>query len=93
MLRAGTSGTAHVREASRARSDSEFTSMLGGALQETDETQLWLELLQEECGVRGEAIAAVEREAGELMAIISTMILRTRQRLKQPRANEPPVSP
>lgn len=92
MLRAGTSVAAHVREASRARSDSEFTSKLGGALQETDETQLWLELLREECGVRGETFAAVEQEAGELMAIMSTMILRTRQRLKQPRANEPSAS-
>lgn len=51
LLRAGTSVTAHVREASRARSEAEFISKLGGALQEADETQLWLELLNEECGI------------------------------------------
>ena len=50
-LRAGTSVAAHVREASRARSDSEFTAKLGGALQEADENLLWLELLRESCGV------------------------------------------
>lgn len=44
-LRSGTSVAAHIREASRARSDAEFKSKLGGALQEADETQLWLELL------------------------------------------------
>ena len=36
LLRAGASVAAHVREASRARSDAEFISKLGGALQEAD---------------------------------------------------------
>ena len=39
MLRAGTSVAAHTREASRARSDAEFISKLGGALQEADEPE------------------------------------------------------
>jgi four helix bundle protein len=51
LLRSGTSVAAHVREASRARSDDEFISKLGGALQEADESALWLELLREECGI------------------------------------------
>src|ERR1043166_3595122 len=48
LLRSGTSVAAHVREASRARSDDEFVSKVGGALQETDESALWLELLRED---------------------------------------------
>lgn len=92
MLRAGTSVAAQVREASRARSDSEFTSKLGGALQETDETQLWPELLQEECGVNGDAITAVKKEAGELMVILTTMIHRTRQRLERSGEKAPPAA-
>ncbi|MEI7937322.1 MAG: four helix bundle protein [Verrucomicrobiota bacterium] len=36
LLRSGTSVAAHVREASRARSDDEFVSKLGGALQEAE---------------------------------------------------------
>ncbi|MGA9778094.1 MAG: four helix bundle protein [Limisphaerales bacterium] len=51
LLRSGTSVAARVHEASRSRSDDEFTSKLGGALQEADESQLWLELLREECGI------------------------------------------
>ena len=51
LLRSGTSVAAHVREASHARSDEEFVSKLGGALQEADESLLWLELLREECGI------------------------------------------
>jgi four helix bundle protein len=46
LLRSGTSVAAHVRETSRARSEEEFVSKLGGALQEADESALWLELLQ-----------------------------------------------
>src|SRR3954462_12860492 len=48
MLRSGTSVAAHVREASRARSDDEFYAKIGVALQEADETPMWLELLKED---------------------------------------------
>ena len=77
MLRSGTSVAAHTREASRARSDAEFVSKLGGALQETDETQLWLELLREECGISATDTQPIEQEANELMAIMTTMVRRT----------------
>lgn len=53
LLRSGTSVAAHSREASRARSDSEFCSKLDGLLQEADESQLWLELLRDDCGIKG----------------------------------------
>jgi len=78
MLRAGTSVAAHVREASRARSDDEFVSKLGGALQEADESQLWLELLREECGIDFDFTKPMEKEADELMAIMTTMINKTK---------------
>ena len=78
LLRSGTSVPAHVREASRARSNEEFVSKLGGALQETDESQLWLELLREECGVEPKLTQPLERESSELMAIFTTMINRTK---------------
>ena len=45
LLRSGT----HAREASRARSDSEFCSKLDGLLQEADESQFWIEPLREDC--------------------------------------------
>ena len=80
MFRAGTSVAAHVREASRARSDDEFVSKLGGALQETDETELWLELLREECGIDAALTKPLEQEANELMAIMTTMINKTKSK-------------
>ena len=77
LLRAGTSVAAHVREASRARSEVEFISKLGGALQEADESQLWLELLREECRIEPSFTESIEKESDELIAIITTMIRRT----------------
>jgi four helix bundle protein len=74
MIRAGTSVAAHVREASRARSDAEFVSKLGGALQECDECQLWLEYLREECGIDASLTQSAEAEADELIAIMTTII-------------------
>ena len=80
MLRSGTSVAAHCREASRARSNAEFASKLGGGLQEADETQLWLELLREECGIDSAITQPLEQEADELIAILSTIIRRTGQK-------------
>jgi four helix bundle protein len=82
LLRAGTSVAAHVREASRARSDAEFISKLGGALQETDETQLWLELLSEECRIQSSLTNPMRQEADELIAIMTTMVRRTEEKQK-----------
>ena len=78
MLRSGTSVAAHVREANRARSSVDFIAKLGGACQEADETQLWLELLREDCSINAESTQPLEQEASELIAIMTTMINRSR---------------
>ena len=79
LLRSGTSVAAHVREASRARSTAEFSSKVNGALQEADESQLWLELLNEDCGIRGPEIEALLQETSELLAIFVTIANKTRR--------------
>ena len=83
LLRSGTSVAAHIREASRARSDDEFVSKLGGALQEADESMLWLELLREECGIEAALTQPQEAESSELIAIFTTMINRTKEKQRQ----------
>ena len=80
LLRSGTSVAAHAREASRARSDAEFCSKLDGLLQEADESQLWLELLREDCGVTGEKIEHLLAETTELLAIFVTIVSRVRRK-------------
>lgn len=79
LLRSGTSVAAHAREASRARSDSEFCSKLDGLLQEADESQLWLELLRDDCQIPGEVVNPLWSEADELMAIFTTMVSKLRK--------------
>ena len=48
----------------------QFSSKINGALQEADESQLWIELLKEECGITGAEIDALHCEANELVAIL-----------------------
>jgi four helix bundle protein len=81
LLRSGTSVAAHVREASRARSNAEFVSKIGCGIQEADESMLWLELLREECGVDPNLTVNLETESSELIAIFTTMINRTQDKL------------
>lgn len=81
MLRSGTSIAAHAREASRARSDSEFCSKLDGLLQEADESALWLELLKEDCGITGEATDALLQETNEIISIFTVIVSRVRRNL------------
>jgi four helix bundle protein len=69
MLRSGTSVAANYREASRARSPNEFVSKIELCAQEADETQLWLELLRDDCGVKCQELDSLWTEADELIAI------------------------
>lgn len=80
LLRSGTSVAAHAREASRARSDLEFCSKLDGLLQEADESQLWLELLRDDCGISGNSIEQLLGETGELLAIFITIVSKLRKK-------------
>jgi hypothetical protein len=52
---------------------------LDGLLQEADESQLWLELLRDDCGIRGENIDSLLRETDELLAIFTTMVSKLRK--------------
>lgn len=81
LLRSGTSVAAHTREASRARSDAEFCSKLDGLLQEADESELWLELLMEDCGVSTERSKFLHKETDELISIFTTIVAKERRTL------------
>ncbi len=77
FLRSATSVAAHAREASRARSDAEFCAKIDALTQEADESQLWLEYLEEECHV---ATQDMRREADELIAIFTAISTITKKR-------------
>ena len=73
FLRSGTSVAANYREASRSRSSAEFIAKIELCAQEADETQLWLELLAEDCGVPEDKTRPIWAEADELISIFVTM--------------------
>jgi hypothetical protein len=52
---------------------------LDGLLQEADESQLWLELLRDDCGIQSENVDPLLRETDELMAIFTTMVSKLRK--------------
>jgi four helix bundle protein len=69
---------ANFREASRARTTSEFISKLEICIQEADESDLWLELLRDDCRIADERIASVLAETNELISIFVTMVKRSK---------------
>lgn len=79
LLRSGTSVAANYREASRARSKAEFVAKIELCAAEADETQLWLELLRDDCKLDPKPVDPLWCEADELIAIFVTMAKNTKQ--------------
>jgi len=81
LLRSGTSVAANFREASRARTTSEFISKLEVCIQEADETDLWLELLRDDSGISRQQIKKLLVETNKLISIFVTMVKRSKATL------------
>ncbi len=77
FLRSGTSVGANYREGLRARSRSEYGTKLNISLMELEETLYWLELL-EAAVLRNTEVNSLKAEAGELCAILVTLIKRSK---------------
>ena len=75
VLNSGTSVGANYREGLRARSRSEYATKLNISLMELEETLYWLELL-EAAVLRNTEVNSLKAEAGELCAILVTLIKR-----------------
>jgi four helix bundle protein len=74
VLRSGTSGGAHYREGTRARSQAEFISKMEGGLQELEETAYWLELLVESGIVPAAQLQGLRDETDELISIFVSSV-------------------
>ncbi|MCF7855846.1 MAG: four helix bundle protein [Candidatus Pacebacteria bacterium] len=80
LLRAGTSVAANYRESCRSRSCAEFISKIETCAQEADESDLWLDMLKNDCGIETELIEFLLKETDELIAIFVTMSKNTKKR-------------
>ena len=78
LLRSGTSTAANFREASRARCVAEFISKLEICIQEADESDLWLELLRDDCGISGDDLTKLLVETNELISIFVSMVKKSK---------------
>ena len=80
ILRSGTSIGANVRESKNAQSDADFVSKLSIALKESDETQYWLEVLFLSNIVTKEEYEFMNRDVSELIALLTSIILRIKNK-------------
>lgn len=70
LIRSVTSVAANYRAACLGRSKAEFNAKLQIALEEADETQLWLEFLLETGLIAEDRFRALHQESRELTAIL-----------------------
>ena len=78
LLKSGTSIGANVEEAQGSQSQADFVSKLSIACKEARETHYWLRLIGETDIVNKERISELSQEANELIAILTTIIKRTK---------------
>ena len=77
-LRSGTSVGANYREASRGRSKAEFIAKIGDCLKEIEETEYWLELLEDSGCVAAAKLADLLDKTRQLIAIFTTIDKRSK---------------
>ena len=70
LLRSGTSVGANYRAVCRAKSNSDFVNKLRIVEEECDESLFWMELLVDNDLVKASRMAALMKEADELLAIV-----------------------
>jgi four helix bundle protein len=74
VLRSGTAVAANYRAACRSKSRADFISKLGTTVEETDETLLWIELLEDSGIVPLKKLEAIKAETDELLRVLSTSL-------------------
>jgi len=80
LLRSATSVAANYRSACRGRSKSEFIAKLGIVEEESDESSLWLELIEDAGMLPSKKLSALRAEADEITAIMVSSIRTARRR-------------
>lgn len=79
ILRSGTSIGANARESNNAQSRADFLSKLSIALKEADETQYWLELLEESDIISKSQFESLNDNLTEIIAMLTASIKTTKK--------------
>ena len=78
VLRSGTAIGANLEEAQAGQSRADFISKCNIALKEARETHYWLRLLKEAKIISAEKISNLLGEANEMVAILTSIVKKTR---------------
>ena len=81
LLRAATSMGANVEEGQAGQSRADFVSKISIACKEARESHYWLRLLAATDAGMEEEMRAIIGEANELVAILTTIVKRTKERV------------
>ena len=79
LVRSGTSVAANYRAACLAKSPADFAHKIGIAVEESDESALWMELIIEDNILPSKQVDPLWQEAKELTAIFCASIKTVRQ--------------
>ncbi len=79
LVRSGTSIGANYREALRASSRKQFVYTVQICLREADETNYWLELIQESELIKPNRLTMLLKECNELIAIFAATVKTTKR--------------
>ncbi|MDO5978172.1 four helix bundle protein [Flavivirga spongiicola] len=80
LLRSGTSIGANVREAEHAESKADFIHKLSIALKEANETEYWLDLLNETDYINNSEYLSIQLGIKELLRLLISIIKASKQR-------------
>lgn len=86
LSRSSTSVGANIREAQNASSKKDFIYKLSIAQKECNESIYWLELIRAFIELDSKELILLQKEANELLKIISSMILNSKQKMHQDNA-------
>lgn len=86
LSRSATSVGANIREAQNASSKKDFIYKLSIAQKECNESIYWLELIRAFIELDSKELILLQKEANELLKIISSMILNSKQKMHQDNA-------
>lgn len=82
LSRSATSVGANIREAQNSNSKKDFIHKLSIAQKECNESIYWIDLLKAFLELNSDEIFKLQKEANELLRILSSIVLNTKQRMQ-----------
>ncbi len=83
MLRSGTSVGAMVREAEQAESSADFVHKMAIALKEANETEYWIELIEQSNYLEEKVAISLKNDLAEILKLLTAIIKTSKENAKK----------